>query len=886
MFLFAALSRSANSGIDQYLLGKRLAELGLKQHANGGFFEVAGQEPTAELTYHAIYLGFTYGLFKNMDFSNAQRFVTSLRNRDGGAGMSPGQKSSVEATYYYFKAATIILPNALDIPSVVEFLKNHYDSNSGLFRDTLDSDPTVRATHFAYLTLNKLENELTWLNTFAIRNYITDHTQDDRFSFDGIDEINAQIYGTAISRAISLQSNNYRADQYSKKLISDGIKAKNITLYQIGNLLNALNQEGSSDVPEELKNPDIPETINDLFSLTRLLVSQGIFEKLLDIELFAITTDNQVLELGRGGLTLGQVVRPAAVARILKRFVNPYLAINLTTTIGEEKSVDTKLDFDERNGVWMGDRYTQATKLGQLTFDIQTWLPIREGHQVDVTKNIQTSVSLPVDISCDVTASAEEIIPVGGIIEPGAAVKSVLHGRFEDGIEVEEGTMATFAVYDSSEALLFYDSADFKLDHTFQWIFDPKNPIPDGYVKFSVEIGDRQHDIHTRKEFRYLYHANMTVISHKINSTPKLGELLKVSMVPGVIVDGAVEQFNDEKSFGEDLKDASTEGFFPSGPAEAQKYQMVLKCGNAIAKTVDGEIKVVEHNITVEFETTVDENIDLATGFNIEFVFKNSEGFTVPLSLQEPIAVTLNSEIIAEQVKGLEKPQKLTYGQTIKAELVVKEKNVGKTLLPGLAFPVILLKKGDRVVAEQTATCDQKGLESVEFTIDASVPSGKLTAEIVVRKGEEYLPLEFNEKKLTQEYEIEGQIVFDHKIVQTSDAITIDYTTMFNNKAITGGFFVAKVMTPDGQVAANLPAAQTLSKSRISIPTQFLRGEYTVDLYRIGETTPVVSTKVAVQSKVVTWFSQLPIETLVVIAAFALFCWTVHLRTQFRIRNI
>lgn len=885
MFLFAAFSRAA---VDHYQLGNRLSEIGMKQQPNGGFSEQANQEANAETTYHAIYLGFTYGLYQHMNFPNAQRFITSLRNRDGGAGMAPGMKSSVEATYYYYKAASVLMPGAVDVPSIIEFLKNHYDSNSGLFRDSNDADPSVKATHFAYLTLHNNENELTWLNTFAIRNFITDHTQDDHYAFDGVDTIDAQIYGTSISKAISLSTNNYRAEQYVKKIIIDGIKAKNISLYTIGRVLCSGTSENYLEIPGEVKEfLHVTESINDLYYLTRLLAHDGQFEKMFDVQLYAITSDGQGIDLSRSGLTLNQVVRPAASVRLLKRFINQFVQVNVSITLGDEKTSETHLEFDERSGIWIGDRFTHATKLGPITFDVTAWMPIRDGNQVDMTKNIHGTISLPVDISCEATIGADELIPHGAILEPGAAIKSILHGRFEEGIEVEENTLATFAVYDSSDALLFYDSNEFKNDHTFNYVFDPKHPLPDGHIKVSVEIGDRQHGIHTRKEFRYAYKANMTVVSSNIKNTPKLGELLKVSLVPGVLnAEGVAELFKDEKDFGDDLHDAASESFYPSGVAEAQKYAMLLKCGNAVAKTVDGEVSVVDGSLSVEFETTVDENIDLATGFTIEFNYKNSEGFLVPLHMDQPIDVKLDTNIVAESVKGFDKPAKLTYGQAIKAELVVKEKNVGKTLLPGLAFPVIILKKEGRVIAERTASCDQKGLETLEFIIDASVPKGQVQAEIVVRKGDEYLPLLADGKALTQKFDIEGDIKFDAKVVQTADAITIDYTTLFNEKAITGGFFVAKLMTPDGQVAATYNAAAATSMSRISIPTKYLHGDYTVDLYRAGDNTAVVSTKVSVQSKVAAWFSALPIETLVVVAAFVVFCWSVHLRTQFRIRNI
>ena len=90
-------ARFAVSVVDAYTLGKEISELSRFQHQNGGFFD-ATHEPTAKDTCHALYLMATFGAFQAVDTRGVLRFASTLRNRDGGCGPSPGQKSTIEAT--------------------------------------------------------------------------------------------------------------------------------------------------------------------------------------------------------------------------------------------------------------------------------------------------------------------------------------------------------------------------------------------------------------------------------------------------------------------------------------------------------------------------------------------------------------------------------------------------------------------------------------------------------------------------------------------------------------------------------------------------------------------------------------------------------------------
>ena len=77
-----------------------------------------------------------------------------------------------------------------------------------------------------------------------------------------------------------------------------------------------------------------------------------------------------------------------------------------------------------------------------------------------------------------------------------------------------------------------------------------------------------------------------------------------------------------------------------------------------------------------------------------------------------------------------------------------------------------------------------------------------------------------------------------------------------------------------------------LNANRLSIPTEGLKGDYTVELTRQNDEAALLQTKVAVQSKIVNWINNLPIEGIVLIASFIIFAWSIKIRKQFRAVSI
>lgn len=118
--------------------------------------------------------------------------------------MTPGSKSTIFGTYCFLQMSSFVSPDLVDAPHILEFLRSLYDQNTGLFKNSIDEEPSIEATFYAYEFLSKLGDlDLTWLNTFNLRTYIKDHLTETSFQFDGVDIYSAQLFAGSISKFIS-----------------------------------------------------------------------------------------------------------------------------------------------------------------------------------------------------------------------------------------------------------------------------------------------------------------------------------------------------------------------------------------------------------------------------------------------------------------------------------------------------------------------------------------------------------------------------------------------------------------------------------------------------------------------------------------------------------
>ncbi|OHS95735.1 hypothetical protein TRFO_10391 [Tritrichomonas foetus] len=865
-------------------MGKEVSELTRFQHQSGGFYDNV-REANARDTFHAIWISSIYGAFQYIDTQRCFRWFTTLRNRDGGAGLVPGSKSSVFATYCHFNLAAIISPDAIDVARIIEFLKSCYDEPSGLFRDSPESEPSIEATYYAYELLSRFRNaEITWLTSYNLQMYINDHLNDDHFEFDGVSLMKAQLWAGSIAKFVSLTVPYHRISEFIVNHLNQAIKDNKLDNEDAAAAARILKLFGDEAIPEQLSASfKSSGSLADLFYINQILVATGEVTKFFEVHVHSLSGDNHLIDFEKDGLTYGQIARPALAITALGRFINTMLQVNVTTHIGDEAPTTETLKIDYQTGLFNSQRISSINKLGQMQIDVVAWLATEFGTPVVITKSVVSRVSLPIDVTSEAWLSADEPIPVGGEIVPGVNFRVQLNGKLDDIIDkLEDTTAATFQVTDPAGAVLYHKFEDFKGQLEFTWQL-PSLALPAGDLHVTVEIGDKVNGIHTHKEFTYKVSSTMAASGVEVPANLRLSDVLRVKMVPALIVNEAPVPFTNEKFFEGDLRDATGEAFYPQTASEAQRYTMRVKVGDVVVKTVEGEVSVDDQNkLSVEFESNVNENLDFATGFSIDFLFNAEGSEPVLLDLEKEIFVQVSSKVVVEAqplVSGA-----VDYGSKITSEFRLKDEDSGNYLEAGRAYPVIaILRASDRTVLLEKKAKILSDKYKAKLTVTAAVESGNVIVAILIRKGDDLVPVQTAQgSPFESAVTVSGQIQFDAQVVEARKYVVVDFTTTYKGKALRGTAFMCRVVDAQGNAVAELPLAQMKKGSRLSWESGDAKGEYKLELRRLSATegAPIFVKSISVESPILSIIHHLPVEGITLAVAFAIFVWSIRVRKQ------
>jgi hypothetical protein len=550
----------------------------------------------------------------------------------------------------------------------------------------------------------------------------------------------------------------------------------------------------------------------------------------------------------------------------------------MTSRTGDEEPYLETLQIDYQSGLFTSQRMTTINRLGQLSVEVVAWAPFELGPPLWITKSIRSHVSLPIEITSDARLTADEPIPLNGEVEAGVNFRITLEGKFDESLEIHESTTATFSVTDSAGALLHHKSEDFKPSLEFTWQL-PVVALPAGQLSLIVEVGDRLNGIHTRKEFLYKVNTRMAATNITVPDDLKLSDILKVKMTPALESGNEYVAFRNEK-FYDELVDAAGEAFYPQTASETQHYSMRIKVGGVVVKTAEGEVVVNGDNeLSVEFESSVDDNLDFATGFSIDFQFDAENSAPIPLIMDKEIFVRVRSKIVAEG-EALA-ASKVEYGSTVKAEFKLKDEEGGRYLSAGRAFPVlvILSKATRKVLLEKKCKIDDdKFLTKVQ--IGAAVPDGPVVVAVQIRKGKELVPvLTKNGTTYESDVVVTGTITYNAKVREAGKYAIVDFTTSYKDKVLPGTAFSCRVLEGDA-VIAELPLAQKKKGSRLSWESKNKKGSYTLELRRLTglDEAPLFTKQITIENSVVGFIAHLPVEGIAIAISFALFVWSVKLR--------
>lgn len=875
-YLLFAFGRSA---VDAYTLGKEISELSRFQHQSGGFYDIT-REANGRDTFRATWVASIYGAFQYFDVRATYRWFQTCKNRDGGAGITPGARSSVYATYCYFHTASLIAPDHLDVLRLIDFLKSCYDPSSGLFRDTIESEPSIEATYYAYELLHRFrDSELNWLQPYVVQAYINDHLFDDHFQFDGISSIKAQLFAGSVAKHVSSTIPYHRISQYIVNEVIERIKNDDFTNEDAAAAAQLLSNFADEAIPDQLIQwIKTSGSLADLFYINQILVATGEISKFFEIQVLSISMDNQVIDFEKEGITYQQLVHPAVIIRSLGRFYNPMLTVNVTTHMGDASPTTEQLKLDYQTGLYTSQRFSSASTLGRMQIDVVAFLP-NDVAPIFITKTAISRVSLPLEITCESWLHADEIIPVGGEVQQGVTFHAKISGKTED-LQINEGTAVTFQVVDPSGAVLYHQFEDYKDGLEFTWVLSDL-AIPVGNLLVSIDIGDNQNGVHTKKDFEYKITGTMAATNLEIPTDLKLSDILHVKMTPAFKSGEHNVPFTDKKIFEGDLKDATGESFFPQTQAESQRYLMQVSVGDVVVKTIDGEVTQQDGNLVVEFETNVNENLDFATGFKIAFQFQPQNSEPVQLECDQDTFVRVSSKLVYEGTDLLS--GSVEYGRKINIEFVLKDQDTGKLLDSGYSYPVIVIRRQSDnfpVVEKKANAVDDK--YTAKIKVNVAVENGEAILAVMIRKGNDLVPvLTSSDKPAESKIAVTGEIGVRANVSEAKKYVVVDFETTYKGKKIGGAALKCNVIDSNGAVIAELPLAQMKNGiSRLSWVSGDLKGQYKLQLYRLHSTEqkPFYEKTITVEHPIVSIIHQLPIEGITLCVSFLLFVWSIYLR--------
>jgi hypothetical protein len=409
----------------------------------------------------------------------------------------------------------------------------------------------------------------------------------------------------------------------------------------------------------------------------------------------------------------------------------------------------------------------------------------------------------------------------------------------------------------------------------------PAIPLPPGSLSLIIEIGDKEDQIHTSRTFVYNIKSVMAATNIVVPNDLTLSSILEVKMTPALLSNNEYVAFRSEKFFDGELVDAAGEIFTPPTSADTHRYSMRVKVGGIVVKIAEGDVSVGDDGILiVQFESSIDENLDFGTGFSIDFQFETDKGTPVPLVIEQEIFVSVKSRLIAE---GEALPLgAASYGATLRTSFKLKDEDSGRYLTAGHAYPVfVVLAKQSRYVLSEKR-CKYQNDEFVShLEIGASVPSGAAVVAVMIRKGHDLIPVltQFG-SPFESDITVAGDLVFSGKVREAGKFVVVDFNAKVNESKLKGTALCCRIVDSNKGVVADIDLAQKKKGSRLSWELGSGKGSYFLELRRLNapDDKPLYMKEVKIEHSLKSVLEELPIPGLICILSFVCFAWSIFLR--------
>jgi len=848
--------------------------VGNYQAENGGFTtNVMDLEPgNLGDTAHALFLASLFGVKSRVNSEQAQAFLQTVKNSDGGYADKPGQPSSLESirnallSYHYLDTIPY------DISGLTSFVHSLHDANSKLFRDTPGTTPDYRATARALQIFDLLDVKDAEVGNYKAallaklteskkekeeQSYFSSITSDNYFAILVADLVGFTFedpkpwrkYFQARQVSQGPKAGGFYADEYATDAEVHDAEYAVHALYILNGKKTLTNANLNLNALSGFLN-SLPPALNNAAHAYAALARTQSFQEGFKLSANYVVKGDQKYKVAGNRIVQGSVFRPSVFFRTT--YGQPHAGAVATAEIAHaDKTESAKFTFNEQTGYYESeDHFDSANLFGDVSVSYTMKFNTAGFEDLVFVFNEKKSIGYDLTVTPKATLGSEEFAPgeeVGLQTEFNFAVAlgtvatpSLKTGEFK----------LTFSVIDSSSVVAHTESIDGRAnsnDINFKYELSEAS-FPAGDVTFRFEVSN-ENGIHTVEDVTYSLRVSMVAgdIDFDEDQILNLGQKLSVSMQPGTLYDGAVHHYaKGSRRFFLDVHSAGKShvrlGSFPGQARSSGDSQEYV------------------------FEISIPSRFDFLGTSVVTFRYVDNKGQDVVLKnydseenelFKQELTYQVEASLELVDLEGAPEAGALNYGDEISMSFKVQD-SISETFVQrGSQDSTVFLalkhtgKDGKSYASTKVRGVpdrDETGqpiLFNINWAVDANAAKepGQLVLYTLNADMVE-IPLKHEGSDWAVDVTVAGSLKIDHQTYSrtfddsdTSFFVTFDLSS--NDRKLSGAEFVAKITGADGRVIDLLPVAagpEGAYQVSWNIDTDSAKtGNYAVDIFKKGD---------------------------------------------------
>jgi len=834
----------------------------------GGFGNTSPVETSLQATSDALFLSQLYGLSTKLNTLYIHEFLEGHRTQSNGFASASGKPADIESTLYSVLSYKYLETPVPNVESVVKFILSLVD-DSGLFKDRVGGQPSLRASFQAVATLNALDlvkelpvgqaNKLSALLQSSIKH----EGAISRFEYPGVPSLHATFYGLYILQSFEAASafsnlNAIKAFVLNQQLVNGGFAAElngqeadyESTYFALATLelMERITLE-EDDLVSEIQLQQfvyflrrVPGNLHEItlshksLALTQLV--SDVFK--VFIEYGVPVKSNKIVQ--------GTVIRPEVLVRAFSGPSHPGFDATLTYILedGSAKSFDLEWDHDKQRYISKESIQT-AGYTGSLKFQFDLGLNVFGISELVLTQTAEKAIGYGINVIATATHTTGRTIEVGDVVSAGTqfefdtrlfnkTTQSIRSGDFD----------VEFTVQDSSKNVVYKETLDGRGNtEPFTFSYNLQSTYyPPGEFTFSFSVIRTDGTLHSSETLQYELSVPLVASDIRFNSqyeAPELtlGSQLQVTIVPAT------------------LSDASPHPLSAATQPRQFFMDIVSRSNGVVLQSIAG----VSKGESVTFEYTVPSTFEGLGSYEVVFRYVSAYGRQVQLenyNSQEgelyeessPVVLNVQSDLVVEILEAPTNTN-LNYGTEVTFRAKVTDRktnqllsNVGKR---GGLF--LTLNHRDEARDRTFTSAKQAAVsEGDEFLVSWEINPNAVNGESEIRLVAEgadgvEVPLVVSGtgKPYSLKVNIGGDIKESYEVFSTSDyytsrtAFVVQFGLSCDGHALKDVKLRASVSDSNGKVLFTVPVGVSGDQYVASWTTDHAdspSGTYTVDIYR------------------------------------------------------